>query len=156
MPHLRKTSKHLSLLSVAKLCPTLCNPMDGSTPGSCRSLSPGVCSKLCSLSQWCYLTISSFAILFSFCLQSFPASESFPMSQLFASGGQSIGASQHCPCPLLKTQQREGTQAFGWINKCRTIFLSYARKQKCLLFSPSVMSDSLWPHGLQPTRLLCP
>ena len=45
------------------------------------------------LSQWCYLTISSSAALFSFCLQSFPASGSLPMSQLFTSGGQSIGAS---------------------------------------------------------------
>ena len=45
------------------------------------------------VSQWCYLTISSSAALFSFCLQSFPASGSLPMSQLFTSGGQSIGAS---------------------------------------------------------------
>ena len=53
----------------------------------------GVCSNSCPLSQWCYLTISSSAIPFSFWLQSFPASESFPMSQLFASSGQSTGAS---------------------------------------------------------------
>ena len=59
----------------------------------CPSLSPGVCLSSCPLNQWCYLTISSSAILFSFCLQSFPASGSFPMSWLFASGGQSIGAS---------------------------------------------------------------
>ena len=52
-----------------------------------------VCSDSCPLSQWCYLTISSSAGLFSFCLQFFPASGSFPMSQLFASGGQSIGVS---------------------------------------------------------------
>ena len=45
-----------------------------------------VCSSSCPLSQWCHPTISSFAILF-FCPQSFPASGSFPMSQLFASGG---------------------------------------------------------------------
>ena len=57
------------------------------------SLSPGVCSDSCPLSWWCYLTISSFAALFSFCLQSFPASGSFSMSQLFASGCQSIGTS---------------------------------------------------------------
>ena len=57
------------------------------------SLSPGACSNSCPLSHWYYLTISSSATLFSFCLQSFPESGSFPMSQLFASGGQSIGAS---------------------------------------------------------------
>ena len=59
----------------------------------CRSLSPGVCSNSCPLSQWCYLTISSSAAPFSFCLQSFPASGSFPMSQLLASGGQRTGCS---------------------------------------------------------------
>ena len=45
------------------------------------------------MSQWCYLTISSSATSFSFCLQSFPASGSFPVSQLLVSGSQSIGAS---------------------------------------------------------------
>ena len=59
----------------------------------CPSLSPGVCSNLCPLSQWCYLTISSSATPFSICLQYFPTSRSFPMSPLFASGGQSTGAS---------------------------------------------------------------
>ena len=59
----------------------------------CPSLSPGVCSHSCPSSQRCYLTILSSAAPFSFCYQSFPASGSFPMSQLFASGGQSIGAS---------------------------------------------------------------
>ena len=59
----------------------------------CPPLSPRVCSNSCSLSQWCHLTISSSATPFSFCLQSFPASGSFLMSRLFASGGQSIGAS---------------------------------------------------------------
>ena len=59
----------------------------------CPSLSPGVCSNWCPLNRWCYLTILSFADLLSFCLQSFPASESFSMSQLLVSGGQGIGAS---------------------------------------------------------------
>ena len=59
---------------------------------SCPSLSHRVCSNSCPLSWWCYLTISSYASLFSSCLQPFPASGSFPISQLFKSGGQSIGA----------------------------------------------------------------
>ena len=54
------------------------------------SLSARVCSNSCPLSQWCYLNISSSATLF--CIQAFPALGSFPKSQLFASGGQSIGA----------------------------------------------------------------
>ena len=57
----------------------------------CPSLSSRVCLDSCPLSQWCYLTILSSATPF-FCLQSFPASESFPMSQLFAWRGQSTGA----------------------------------------------------------------
>ena len=57
------------------------------------SLFPRVCSNSCPLSQWCYLIISSSVTPFSFCLQSFPASGSFPMSQLFTSGSQCIGAS---------------------------------------------------------------
>ena len=54
----------------------------------CPLLSPGVCSNSCPLSWWCYLTISFSATPFSFCLQPFPASGSFPMSWLFTSGCQ--------------------------------------------------------------------
>ena len=59
----------------------------------CPSPSPGACSNSCPLSQWCHPTISSSVIPFSSCLQSFPVSGSFPMSWLFPSGRQSIGAS---------------------------------------------------------------
>ena len=59
----------------------------------CFPLSPGVCSNSCSLSRRWYLTLSSSATLFSFCLHSFPASGSFLMNRLFISGSQSIGAS---------------------------------------------------------------
>ena len=59
----------------------------------CPSPSPGVYSNSWPLSRWCHPTTSSSVIPFSSCLQSFPASGSFPMSLLFASGGQSIGAS---------------------------------------------------------------
>ena len=58
----------------------------------CLSLSPRVWSSSCPVSQWCHLTISSSVAPFS-CRQSFPASGSFPVSQLFTSGNQSIGAS---------------------------------------------------------------
>ena len=64
------------------------------TRPSCPSPSPRVCPSSCQLNWWCHPTISSSVTLFSFWLQSFPASGSFPVScQLFASGGQSIGAS---------------------------------------------------------------
>ena len=57
------------------------------------SASPGVCPSLCLLNQWYHPTISSSVAVFSFCLPSFPASGSSPVSRLFSSGGQSIGAS---------------------------------------------------------------
>ena len=79
--------------SVTKLCPTLWTQGLQHARLLCPLLSSGVCSNSRQFSWWCYLTISFSAIPFSFCLQSFPASGSFPMSQLFASGGQSIGAS---------------------------------------------------------------
>ena len=59
----------------------------------CPSPFPGACSYSCPSSHWCHLTISSSVTSFSSYLQSFPASGSLPMSQLFASDGQSIGAS---------------------------------------------------------------
>ena len=59
----------------------------------CPSPSPGACSVSCPLSQWCHPTISSYVIPFSSCLLSFPESGSFPMSGLFTSGSQNIGAS---------------------------------------------------------------
>ena len=60
---------------------------------SCLTPTPGAYSNSCPLSWWCHPTISSSVIPFSSCLQTFSASGSFPMSQFFASGGQSIGAS---------------------------------------------------------------
>ena len=59
----------------------------------CPSPTPGVCPNPCPSSRWCHPTISSSVIPFSSCLQSFPASGSFPMSQVFTSGGQSTGVS---------------------------------------------------------------
>ena len=59
----------------------------------CPSPTPGVQPNPCPLSQWCHPTISSSVVPFSSCPQSFPASASFQMSQLFASGSQSIGVS---------------------------------------------------------------
>ena len=57
----------------------------------CPSPTPGVYSNSCPLSRWCHPTMSFSVVSFSSCLQSFPASGSFPMSQFFASGGQIIG-----------------------------------------------------------------
>ena len=77
--------------SAAQSCPALCSPMDYRL--LCPSLSSGICLNSCPLSRWYHPTISSSVIPFSSCPQSFWASGSFPMSWLFAWGGQSIGAS---------------------------------------------------------------
>ena len=78
---------------------------------SCPPLSLGVCSDSCPLSWWWYLTILSSAIPFSFCPQSFLASGSFPVSQLFASGGQSTGASAS---PTVLPMNIQGWFTLGW------------------------------------------
>ena len=75
--------------SVTQSCPTLYDPMHTRLP--CPSPTPGASSNSCPSSRWCHPTISSSVLPFSSCLQSFPGSGSFPMSQFFASGGQSIG-----------------------------------------------------------------
>ena len=70
----------------------------------CASPAPRSCSYSCPLSWWCHSTISSSVVPFSSCLQSFPASGSFPMSQFFASGGRSIGVSASTSVLLINIQ----------------------------------------------------
>ena len=70
----------------------------------CPSPTPGACSNSGPSSRWCHPTISPSVLPFSFCLQSFPASGSFPMSQFFTSGDQSIGASASASVIPKKTQ----------------------------------------------------
>ena len=70
----------------------------------CPSPTPGACSNSGPLSQWCHPIISSSVIHFSSCLQSFPASGSFQMSQFFASGGQSTGVSASASVLPMHTQ----------------------------------------------------
>ena len=82
----------------------------------CPSLSPRVCSNLHSLSQWCHPTIPSSIAPFSSCPQSFPASGSFPMSWLFTSGGQSIGASASVSVFPMNTQDWFPLGLTGWIS----------------------------------------
>ena len=94
------------------------------------SPTPGVHPNPCPLSWWCHLTISSSVIPFSSHLQSFPASGSFQMSQLFTSGGQSIGVSA-------------STSVFPM-------------NLHSVHFSCLVISNSLWPHRLHHTRPPCP
>ena len=112
--------------SVPKSCPTLCDPMDCGMPVS------SVLHRVCSNSYPFELVMLSNH--FIFCFQYFPVSGSFPKSQLFTSGGQSIGASAWV-LPM---------NIQGWL----TLGFSSVH---C-----SVMSNSLRPHGLRHTRLSCP
>ena len=120
----------------------------------CPPLSPRIYSDSCPLNQWCHPTISSSVIPFS-CLQSFPASGSFPMSQFFASGGQGIGASASASVLSMNIQ--------GWFPLGLTGLISFQSKRLSgVLFSTTiwqihypkysksrwVVSDSLWSHGL--------
>jgi len=70
----------------------------------CPSPTPRAYSNSCSSSQWCHPTILSSVVSFSSCLQSFPASGSFPVSQFFTSGGQSIGVSASASVPPMNIQ----------------------------------------------------
>ena len=81
----------------------------------CPSPTPGVYSNSWPLSQWCHPTISS-SIPFSSCLQSFPSSGPFPMSQLFTSGGQSIGVSTSTSVLPMNTQNWSPFGWTGWIS----------------------------------------
>ena len=80
------------------------------------SPSPGACSNLCPLSLWCHRIISSSVVPFSSCLQSFPASGSFPMPQLFASGGKSIEASASVSVLPMNIQDWFPLGWTGWIS----------------------------------------
>ena len=98
--------------SVAQLCPNSLRPhglQHARLP--CPSPTPGACSNCCPSSQWCHPTILSSFIPFSSHLQSFPASGSVPMSQFFASGGQSIGVSASASVLPMNIQDRV---SLGW------------------------------------------
>ena len=81
----------------------------------CPSPTPGVHSNSRPLSRWCHPAISSSVVLFSSCPQSLPASESFPMSQLFAWGGQSTGVSALASFLPKNTQGWSPLEWIGWI-----------------------------------------
>ena len=82
----------------------------------CPSPTPRVYSNSCPLSRWCHPTISSSVVPFSSCLQSFPAAGSFPMSQPFASGGQSTAVSASTSVLPMNTQDWSPLGWTGWMD----------------------------------------
>ena len=83
---------------------------------TCPSPTPGAYSNSCSSSQWCHPPVSSSVIPFSSCLQSFPASGSFPVNQFFPSCGQSIGVSASTSVLPMSTQDWSPLAWTGWIS----------------------------------------
>ena len=82
----------------------------------CPSPTPGVHSDSCPSSRWCHPAISSSVIPFFSCFQSLPASEAFPMGQLFAWDGQSTGVSASASFLPKKSQSRSPSEWAGWIS----------------------------------------
>ena len=119
----------------------------------CPSPSPRVYSNSCPSSQWCHPAISSSVLPFSFCPQSLPASGSFPMSQLFAWGDQSIGVSASASVLPMNTQDWSPLRWTGWISlqsKGLSRVFSNTTAQKHQLFSTQLSSQSnshihTWP-----------
>ena len=120
----------------------------------CPSLSTRVCSNSCPLSQWYCLTISSSAAPFSFCLQSFPASGSFPMSQIFPLGGHIIGASASAivlPMNIQDWFPLGLTGLISLLSKGHSRVFSSATIQKYQFFNAQF---SLWSNSYIHTWLL--
>ena len=120
----------------------------------CPSPTPGVHPNSCPLSWWCHPAISSSFVPFSSCPQSLPASESFPMSQLFAWGGQSIGVSASASVLPKKTQDWSPLEWTGWISlqsKGLSRVFSNTTVQKHQFFGTQLSSQSnshihTWPR----------
>ena len=120
-------------------------PMNSSTPPS-PSSTPGVYSNSCPSSRWCHTAISSSVIPFSSCPQSLPSSESFPMSQLFTWGGQSIGVPASASVLPMNTQDRS-LEWTGWISLqskglSRVFFNTTVQKHQFFGAQPSSQSNS--------------
>ena len=113
-------SIHVAISSVQFSCSVMSNSLwpqglQHARP-PCPSPSPRVYSSSSPLSRWCHPNISSSAVPFSSCLQSFPASGSFPMSQLFISGGQSIRVSTSATVLPMNIQDWFSLGWTGWIS----------------------------------------
>ena len=119
----------------------------------CPSPTPGVHSNSCPLSRWCHPAISSYVIPFSSCPQSLPASESFPMSQLFAWGGQNTGVSASTSFLPKNIQDWPPLEWTGWISlqsKGLSRVFSNTTDQKHQFFGAQLSSQSnshihTWP-----------
>ena len=113
----------------------------------CPSLFPRVSSNFCPLSRWCHPNISSSVVPFSSCLHSFPALGSFPISQLFTSGGQSIRVSASTSLLPMNTQDWSPLGWTGWISLqskgLSRVFSNTTVQKHQFCEQPSLYKDSL-------------
>ena len=112
----------------------------------CPPSTPRACSNSCPSCWWCHPTILSSVVPFSSCLQSFPASGSFPMNQFFESGGQSIGVSvsaSFLPMNIQDWFPLGLTGLISWQSKCLSRVFSNTTVQKHQFFSVQL---SLWSN----------
>ena len=116
----------------------------------CPSPAPRVYSNSCPLSRWCHPAILSSVVPFSSCLKSLPASGSFPMSQLFAQGGQSIGVSASTSVLPMNTQDWSPSEWTGWIS------LPLQGTLKSLLQHHSSKASILWCSAFFTVQLSHP
>ena len=130
---------NIQLSSVTQPCLTLRPHEPQHTRPPCPSPTPRVHPNPCPLSGWCHPTILSSLVPFSSCPQSFPASGSFQMSQLFASGGQSIGVSASKSVLPMNTQDWSPLGWTGWIS----------------LLSKGLSRGLLQHHSSRTSILLC-
>ena len=155
-----KCLSYLSLIIIYYLCSVQFSPVQFSrsvvsdslqphelqhTRPPCPSPTPGVYSNSCPLSWWCHRAISSSVVLFSSCPQFLPASGSFPMSQHFAWGGQSIGVSASTSVLPKYTQDWSSLGWTGWTflqSKGLSRVFSNITVQKHQFFSTQLSSQS--------------
>ena len=109
----------------------------------CPQPTPRVYSNSCPLSQWCYPVIPSSVIPFSSCLQSFPASGSFPMSQFFTSGSQSIGASASASALPMNIQD---WFPLGLTGTLKSLLQYHSSKASILLYSAFLIVQFSHPY----------
>ena len=124
------------------------------TRPSCPSPTPRVYSNSCPLSRWCHPTISSSIVPFSSRLQSFPASGSFQMNHLFASGGQNFGVSASTSVLPLNIQDWFPLGGTGWtslLSKCLSRIFSNTTVQKHQFFGTQLF---LWSNSHIHTWIL--
>ena len=134
-----------SVSSVAQSCLTLCDLMNRSTPGLPVHHQLRVHSDSRPSSQWCHPAISSSVIPFTSCPQSLPSSEPFPMSQLFAWGGQRTGVSALASVLPTNTQDWSPLEWTGWISlqsKRPSRVFSNTTVQKHQFFGAQLSSQS--------------